>query len=142
MSALPVGKAEIRREGSGPLLLAFGAMVPVAEGIAADLDATVVNMRFVKPLDEELVVRLAQRHQTVVTLEDNAAAGGAGSAVNECLSAHGLGIPVLNLGIPDRFIPHASRDECLAMSGLDAVSILDAIRGWRGEPSRLRAGRP
>jgi 1-deoxy-D-xylulose-5-phosphate synthase len=142
MNALPIGKAEVRRKGSGPLLLAFGAMVSVAEGIAEDLDATVVNMRFVKPLDEELVVRLAQRHATVVTLEDNAAAGGAGSAVNECLSAHGLGIPVLNLGIPDRFIPHASRGECLSMAGLDAASIVAAIRGWRGEPTRLRAGSP
>jgi 1-deoxy-D-xylulose-5-phosphate synthase len=142
MTALPVGKAEVRREGRGPLLLAFGAMVPVAEGIAPELDATVVNMRFVKPLDEELVVRLAARHSVVVTLEDNAAAGGAGSAVNECLSAHGLGIPVLNLGIPDRFIPHASRDQCLAMAGLDPESILNAIRHWHGETIRLRAEAP
>jgi 1-deoxy-D-xylulose-5-phosphate synthase len=142
MTALPVGKAELRREGRGPLVLAFGAMVPVAEAVAEELDATVVNMRFVKPLDEELVVRLAGRHEAVITLEDNVAAGGAGSAVNECLNAHGLAIPVLNLGIPDRFIPHGSRDQCLAMAGLDPASVLEAIAAWRREPARLQAGGP
>jgi 1-deoxy-D-xylulose-5-phosphate synthase len=142
MTALPLGKAELRREGGGPLLLAVGAMVPVAESIAEELDATVVNLRFVKPLDEELIVRLARQHDTVVTLEDNATAGGAGSAVNECLNAHGVAMAVLNLGIPDRYIPHGSRDECLALAGLDEVSVLAAIRDWLGEPTRLRAGGP
>ena len=142
MTALPVGKAELRREGGGPLLFAVGAMVPVAESIAEELDATVVNLRFVKPLDEELIVRLARQHDTVVTLEDNATAGGAGSAINECLNAHGVAMAVLNLGIPDRYIPHGSRDECLAMAGLDEVSVLAAIRDWLGEPTRLRAGGP
>jgi 1-deoxy-D-xylulose-5-phosphate synthase len=142
MTALPVGTAEVRREGGGPLLLAVGAMVPVAESIAKELDATVVNLRFVKPLDEELIVRLARQHDTVVTLEDNATAGGAGSAVNECLNAHGVAMAVLNLGIPDRYIPHGSRDECLALAGLDEVSVLAAIRDWLGEPTRLRAGGP
>ena len=135
-------RLEVRREGGGPLLLAVGAMVPVAESIAKELDATVVNLRFVKPLDEELIVRLARQHDTVVTLEDNATAGGAGSAVNECLNAHGVAMAVLNLGIPDRYIPHGSRDECLALAGLDEVSVLAAIRDWLGEPTRLRAGGP
>ena len=142
MTALPVGKAEVRREGKGPLLLAFGAMVPTAESVAAELDATVVNMRFIKPLDEELVVRLAGRSTLVVTLEDNAVAGGAGSAVNECLNARGVTVPVLNLGIPDEFITHGSRDQCLAAAGLDRESVLVAIRAWRDEPARVSAGGP
>ena len=142
MTALPVGKAEVRREGKGPLLLAFGAMVPTAESVADELDATVVNMRFIKPLDEELVVRLAGRSPLVVTLEDNAVAGGAGSAVNECLNARGVSVPVLNLGIPDEFITHGSRDQCLATAGLDRESVLAAIRAWRDEPARVSAGGP
>ena len=142
MTALPLGKAEVRREGKGPLLLAFGAMVPTAESVADELDATVVNMRFIKPLDEELVVRLAGRSPLVVTLEDNAVAGGAGSAVNECLNARGVSVPVLNLGIPDEFITHGSRDQCLATAGLDRESVLSAIRAWRDEPARVSAGGP
>ncbi len=87
MKALPVGKAEVRRRGKGIALLAFGTMVPVAEEVAEKLDATVVNMRFVKPLDEDIVLSMAKSHAALVTLEDNAVMGGAGSAVGECLAA-------------------------------------------------------
>ena len=90
MTALPIGKAELRRRGHELALLAFGAMVPVAEKAAELLDATVVNMRFVKPLDETLLVNLARSHKAFVTLEDNAVSGGAGSAINELLATHGL----------------------------------------------------
>jgi len=140
LDTIPVGKAEIRREGSKVALLAFGAMVPIAEAVAPELDATVVNMRFIKPLDDDLVLRLARTHRALVTLEDNAVSGGAGSAVNETLALHNVLIPVLNLGIPDRFIEHGSRQECLTAAGLDAASVMSSVRTWLGETIRFRAG--
>jgi 1-deoxy-D-xylulose-5-phosphate synthase len=97
-------------------------------------------MRFVKPLDEELLLRLANSHRAFVTLEDNAVTGGAGSGVNECLASHGVALPILNLGIPDRFIEHGSRNECLVAAGLDAESVEAAVRAWLGETIRFRAG--
>jgi len=103
------------------------------------LDATLINMRFVKPLDEEAVLEAAAQHELLVTLEDNAVAGGAGSAVNECLARHQLQVPVLNLGIPDRFIEHASREEMLAECGLDVDGIAAALRPVLEE---LDAGQP
>ena len=140
MKPLRLGRAEVRREGSKIALLAFGAMVATAEAVAGALDATVVNMRFVKPLDEELLLRLANSHRAFVTLEDNAVTGGAGSGVNECLASHGVALPILNLGIPDRFIEHGSRNECLVAAGLDAESVEAAVRAWLGETIRFRAG--
>ena len=134
MRALPVGKAQLRRRGRGIALLAFGALVPVAEEVGAELDASVVNMRFVKPLDEAMILAMAEGHDALVTLEDNALMGGAGSAVNECLAAHGVLIPVLNLGLPDRFIEHGSREENLADAGLDRDSVLHTIRRWKTGP--------
>jgi len=140
LDTLPVGKAEVRREGSKLAILAFGAMVQTAEAIGPELDATIVNMRFVKPLDDELILRLARTHRAFVTLEDNAAIGGAGSAVIETLALHNVSIPVLNLGIPDRFIAHGSRQECLVSAGLDAASVSSGIRTWLGETLRFRVG--
>jgi 1-deoxy-D-xylulose-5-phosphate synthase len=140
MRALPLGKAELRRRGRGIALLAFGAMVPVAEEVAAELDATVVNMRFIKPLDEEMILSMAANHALLVTLEDNAVMGGAGSAVAECLAAHRIQAPLLNIGIPDQFIEHGSREECLAAAGLDAASILEAVRAWRRRPELRTVG--
>jgi 1-deoxy-D-xylulose-5-phosphate synthase len=131
MAALPIGRAQIRREGnSGLLILAFGAMVRPAEIIGERLDATVVNMRFVKPLDEELVLRLAARHRALVTIEENAVAGGAGSAVIELLAACSTTLPTLTLGIPDQFIEHGSREDCLAQAELDTPSLESAVRRW------------
>jgi 1-deoxy-D-xylulose-5-phosphate synthase len=131
MTALPIGKAQVRREGhSGLLLLAFGSMVRTAEFIGERLDATVVNMRFIKPLDEELVLRLAARHQGLVTIEENAVAGGAGSAVVELLANCTQSLPTLTLGIPDRFVEHGSREECLAMAELDQASLHSAVERW------------
>jgi len=131
MTALPVGKAQLRREGkSGLAILAFGALVAPAQQVAEALDATLVNMRFVKPLDEDLVVALARRHRALVTVEENATQGGAGSAVGELLASDGLLIPLLALGIPDRFIEHGSREGCLAAAGLDAASLRASIEGW------------
>ena len=130
MTALPIGKAQIRRMGSsGLLILAFGAMLKSAEIIGERLDATVVNMRFVKPLDEELVLRLAGTHAALVTIEENAVAGGAGSAVIELLANCASVLPTLMLGIPDRFIEHGSRDDCLAQAELDLPGLEAAVNG-------------
>jgi len=120
MTALPVGRAQMRREGrSGLAILAFGVLVDPAQKIAERLDATVVNMRFVKPLDEDLIISVAARHRAIITIEENATLGGAGSAVAELLASEGLQVPLLQIGIPDRFIEHGSRDSCLAAAGLD-----------------------
>ena len=139
LRALPVGKAELRREGrAGLAILAFGTMVTAAARCAEELDATLVNMRFVKPLDEELVVRLALRHEYLVTIEENVVAGGAGDAVLELLAAHGILRPVLQIGIPDRFIEHGSRADNLAAARLDPAGLALAIGQW-WQPRRLRA---
>ncbi|MHB8423800.1 MAG: 1-deoxy-D-xylulose-5-phosphate synthase [Gammaproteobacteria bacterium] len=130
MQALPIGKAEVRRRGKKLALLAFGAMVETARATAEALDATLVNMRFVKPLDGKLILELAASHDRLITLEDNAIAGGAGSAVDEFLAVHGIHKPVLNLGIPDRFVEHGSRDDCLKSAGLDAPGVQQSVTAW------------
>ncbi|MGH8251570.1 MAG: transketolase C-terminal domain-containing protein, partial [Steroidobacteraceae bacterium] len=144
MQALPVGRAEIRRNGGGGLaLLAFGSMVEAAAGVADGLDATLVNMRFVKPLDEDLVASVAARHRAIITLEENVVAGGAGSAVAECLQRIGCSLPLLQLGVPDGFVEHGSREDNLAAAGLDATALRAAIeRFWRRHslPRALPAG--
>jgi 1-deoxy-D-xylulose-5-phosphate synthase len=137
MRALSVGQAEIRRHGRGLALLAFGGMVAVAEAVAERLDATVVNMRFVKPLDEALVARVATGHHGLVTLEENVVAGGAGSAVEECLAARGIQIPIRHLGLPDRFVEQGERGELLAECGLDVVGVLRQLEGWGMVPTSV-----
>jgi len=144
MTALPVGRGQHRREGrSGLAILAFGALVDSARKIAERLDATLVNMRFIKPMDEALVVDVAARHQAIVTIEENAIMGGAGSAVSEVLAAHGVSLPVLHLGIPDRFIEHGSRDTCLAAAGLDLAGLSASVEKWWAvqTPERVRSVR-
>jgi 1-deoxy-D-xylulose-5-phosphate synthase len=128
LATLPIGKAEVRRRGRGVALLAFGSMVLACAKVADALDATLVNMRFVKPLDEALILELAQSHGALVTVEDNAIAGGAGSAVAELLNLHQAGVPVMHLGLADSFLDHASREELLAFVGLDAPGIEHAVR--------------
>ena len=140
MTALAVGRGEVRREGrSGLALLAFGSMVDGAEKIGERLDATVVNMRFIKPLDEELVLQVAARHRAIVTLEENVTAGGAGSAVGELLAAEGVAMPLMHIGIPDRFIEHGSREDCLAAAGLDFASVSGAVERWWALQPRERS---
>jgi len=140
MNALPLGKAQSRREGrSGLAIIAVGAMVPFCERIAEQLDATLINLRFIKPLDEELLLRIAASHRALVTVEENVVAGGAGSAIIECLVAHGHHLPTLQLGIPDHFIEHGSRNDCLAAAGLDVTSIEKAIGAWWHVPARAAA---
>jgi 1-deoxy-D-xylulose-5-phosphate synthase len=134
MRLLPVGRAEPRRQGgSGLALLAFGTMVDPARAAADAFDATLVNMRFVKPLDTALIDEIAASHRAIVTLEENAVAGGAGSAVLEHLQRIGSGLPVLQVGVPDGFVEHGTREDNLAAAGLDAASLRAAIeRFWRG----------
>jgi 1-deoxy-D-xylulose-5-phosphate synthase len=139
MSAVPIGKAQPRREGrSGLAILVFGTLLDSAQKIAERLDATLVNMRFIKPLDEDLVIAMASRHRAIVTLEENAAIGGAGSAVGELLASEGVLIPLLHLGIPDRFIEHGSRDSCLVAAGLDAAGLTSSIERWWALQTRER----
>jgi 1-deoxy-D-xylulose-5-phosphate synthase len=128
MAALPVGRGEVRREGKRVAILAFGSMLKPALEAGQELNATVANMRFVKPLDRDLVFRLATTHELVVTVEENAAAGGAGSAVEELMAADGLAVPVLCLGLPDRFVEHGDHGQLLAECGLDAAGIARSVR--------------
>ncbi|MCZ6761472.1 MAG: 1-deoxy-D-xylulose-5-phosphate synthase [Gammaproteobacteria bacterium] len=130
MQALPIGKAQTRREGKNLVILSFGAMLETAMFAGAELDATVVNMRFVKPLDEELILAMAKTHGGIITVEENVIAGGAGSAIAELLAAHAVQIPLLHLGIPDAFIEHGSQESCRRDAGLDRESVLSAIRRW------------
>jgi 1-deoxy-D-xylulose-5-phosphate synthase len=133
MTALPVGKAELRRSGRhGAAILAFGSMVAAGAYIAERHDMTLVNMRWVKPLDEKMILAIARKHRAIVTLEENVVAGGAGSAVAECLAAAGVCVPILHLGLPDRFIEHGSREDCLDSAGLDAPTLeARVVRWWR-----------
>jgi 1-deoxy-D-xylulose-5-phosphate synthase len=131
MSALPIGKAQVRRRGRGIAILAFGTMVAPCEEVAENLDATLVNMRFIKPLDEEMIVEMAESHDLLVTVDENVIAGGAGSGVNEVLAAHGIPQLIANLGLPDRLLQHGSRDDMLADARLTSASIEADIRRYR-----------
>lgn len=124
MSALPIGKAEVRHQGSRIAILAWGSMVTPALEAGKQLDATVVNMRFVKPIDTELVLELAKSHDVLVTVEENVIPGGAGSAVNDFLQAQQILMPVLNIGLPDSFVEQGTREELLALCGLDIQGII------------------
>ncbi|MNZ80119.1 1-deoxy-D-xylulose-5-phosphate synthase [compost metagenome] len=135
LEGLPFGKGEIRRESSrtpeaGPrvAILAFGSLLYPALEAAQALDATVVNMRWAKPLDVELLLEVAARHDALVTLEEGAIMGGAGSAVLEALNAAGVLRPVLQLGLPDQFIEHGDPAKLLALQGLDAPGIEQSVR--------------
>jgi len=130
MTALPLGKAEIRRSGKGIAILAFGTMVEAASTAGEILDATVVNMRFVKPMDESLILEMAASHELLVTFEENVIAGGAGSAINEVLAANGIGQLAINYGLPDRLIQHGSRDDMLRDAGLTTEGLIEFIRRY------------
>jgi 1-deoxy-D-xylulose-5-phosphate synthase len=128
MQRLPIGKGEVRREGRRVAILAFGTVLKPALEAGEELDATVANMRFVKPLDAELVAQLARTHALIVTVEDNVVMGGAGGAVAESLAAQGIGAAVLRLGLPDHFIDHGDQNQLLATAGLNKDGILASIR--------------
>ncbi|MDD9799080.1 MAG: 1-deoxy-D-xylulose-5-phosphate synthase [Gammaproteobacteria bacterium] len=128
MRELPLGVAEVVRDGVDIAIAAFGSCVTAATEAGAMVNATVVNMRFIKPLDAAMVTQLARAHAVIVTVEENVTAGGAGSAVNEALAAAGLALPVVNLGLPDRHLPHGKPAEVLAQCGLDAAGIAQSAR--------------
>ncbi len=136
LTALPIGKGEIRRAGKEIAILAFGTMLGAAQAAGERLDATVANMRFVKPLDIELIKELAAGHDALVTVEQGTLMGGAGAAVAEALAQAGITRPILMLGLPDKFIDHGDVAQLLAMHGLDADGISAAIRKrfGKGEP--------
>ncbi|HGM5876605.1 TPA: 1-deoxy-D-xylulose-5-phosphate synthase [Stenotrophomonas maltophilia] len=139
LSTLPIGKGELRLQGSRVALLAFGSTVAAAEQVGRELGLSVVNMRFIKPLDRELVLAVAAQHEGLVTIEDNVVAGGAGSGVGELLNAEGVLRPILHLGLPDSYQRHASREDLLAEAGIDAAGIRAAVlKRW----PQLAAGTP
>ena len=140
LDPLPIGKAEICRHGTQVAILAFGSRVAAALAAADELDATVVNMRFVKPLDTDMITAIAAEHRLLVTVEENALQGGAGSAVNEVLLAQGADNRILNLAIADRFISHGSHQQQLAECGLDAAGIIAAIRHAAQQDRLIAAG--
>ncbi|MEJ1142861.1 1-deoxy-D-xylulose-5-phosphate synthase [Stenotrophomonas sp. CCNWLW162] len=145
LSTLPIGKGELRLQGSRIALLAFGSTVAAAEQVGRELGLSVVNMRFIKPLDRELVLAVATQHEGLVTIEDNVVAGGAGSGVGELLNAEGVQRPILHLGLPDSYQHHASREDLLAEAGIDAAGIRAAVlKRWpqlvTGTPPLSAAG--
>jgi 1-deoxy-D-xylulose-5-phosphate synthase len=137
MRALPLGKGQVRRRGpggkGGVAILAFGNLLKAALEAAAELDATVADMRFVKPLDADLAAELAGTHELVVTIEENTVMGGAGSAVAEALAARSLPTPLLQLGLPDRYVDHGDQAQLLASIGLDKAGIVASIRARLGK---------
>lgn len=128
MKTIPLGKAKIEKKGEKIAILAFGSMLAPALQAAKNLNATVVNMRFVKPLDEAMIIQMAKSHDLLVTVEENVIAGGAGSAVNECLVANQCHVSILNFGLPDRFVEHGEVRTLLSDCALDAKSIEQAIK--------------
>lgn len=139
MTALPMGKAEIRRKGKKIALLAFGSMVSPALEVGENLDATVVNMRFIKPLDEAMILKMAETHDLLVSIEENVIAGGAGNGINEVLNAHICKTPLLTIGLPDTFIEQGTREEVLSVAGLDVPGILASIKSFQ---KKLADGKP
>jgi len=121
-------KGEIRRKGEKVAILSFGSMLAPALEIGDELNATVANMRFVKPIDEALVLQMAREHSLLVTVEENAIQGGAGSAVAECLAQHGMSVQMLHLGLPDHFVEQGEHKQLLADCGLDAAGIAKSIK--------------
>jgi len=144
LKELPLGKAEIRRSTSGlqgkkVAILAFGTLLYPALEVAPEFDATVVNMRFIKPLDVDLVCKMAQEHDLIVTLEEGAVGGGAGSACLEALSVAGIQVPTLVLGLPDRFVDQGDHALLMKECGLDAAGIRKAIAEKLGIPAKQQA---
>ena len=131
MKAIPIGQSRTLRQGSGTAILAFGSMVQVCREVADQAGATLLDMRFVKPLDRQAILNVAATHARLVTVEENAVAGGAGSAVNELLAAERISLPILNIGLDDCYIQHGTRAECLHLAGLDAQGIVQKIQAFQ-----------
>ncbi len=128
LDSIEIGQAEVLREGKHVALLAFGSMVEPCRKVAKELDATLINMRFIKPIDEQAVLDAAKEHDLLVTVEENSVMGGAGSAVTETLTAHNRVVPCLQLGLPDEYVDHAKPEKMLENIGLNSEGILKAIQ--------------
>ena len=138
MTKLPIGKGEVRCKGKDIAILAFGTMVEPCERIGKELNATVINMRFVKPIDESLILNICEEHHLIITVEENVVQGGAGSAVNEVLAAYGISKRIVNHGLPDRLIQHGTRDDMLRDAGLDYEGIHNFIMHKISEPEKKK----
>ena len=139
MTALEIGKASVERNGEGTAILSFGSMLAAAMDAGERLNATVVNMRFVKPIDEELVTEITSSHDLIVTIEEHVVAGGAGSAVNEVLAKHGILTRTVNLGLPDEHVDHGVPKLVFAKYGMDADAIVQKVEAIRGLDSMEQA---
>ena len=139
MTALEIGKALVERNGEGTAILSFGSMLAAAMDAGERLNATVVNMRFVKPIDEELVTEITSSHDLIVTIEEHVVAGGAGSAVNEVLAKHGILTRTVNLGLPDEHVDHGVPKLVFAKYGMDADAIVQKVEAIRGLDSMEQA---
>jgi 1-deoxy-D-xylulose-5-phosphate synthase len=128
LDTVPLGKAELRREGTGLCILAFGTLLYPALEVAEKLNATVVNMRWAKPLDEAMILQMAAKHSCLVTLEDACVMGGAGSALGEFLQKSNLQVPLLSLGLPDQFIEHGDYNLLMTKCGLDVGGVSNSIK--------------
>jgi 1-deoxy-D-xylulose-5-phosphate synthase len=140
MSAIAVGKAKqllqsTQADHAAIVILLFGSLFTMAQDVAKQLDASLVNMRFVKPLDNTMLKQIAEKHRLIVTLEDNALMGGAGSAVNEYLQQIGNTTPVLNIGLPDHYLHHAEREQQQIDCGLSVDSIINKIHNYSAKYS-------
>ena len=131
MTALPVGKAQLRRKGHGVAILSFGVTLDMALEVAESIDASVVNMRFIKPIDEDMILQMAETHDQLVTIEDGVIQGGAGSAVNEVLAAHNVSVRIANYGLPDRLLDHGSREDMLRDAGMTVEAFGDFVQSLR-----------
>ena len=139
MTALEIGKASVERNGAGTAILSFGSMLATAMDAGERLNATVVNMRFVKPIDEEMVTEITSSHDLIVTIEEHVVAGGAGSAVNEVLAKHGILTRTVNLGLPDEHVDHGVPKLVFAKYGMDADAIVQKVEAIRGLDSKEQA---
>ena len=139
MTALEIGKASVERNGKGTAILSFGSMLAAAMDAGERLNATVVNMRFVKPIDEELVTEITSSHDLIVTIEEHVVAGGAGSAVNEVIAKHGILTRTVNLGLPDEHVDHGVPKLVFAKYGMDADAIVQMVEAIRGLDSMEQA---
>ena len=139
MTALEIGKASVERDGAGTAILSFGSMLAAAMDAGERLNATVVNMRFVKPIDEEMVTEITSSHDLIVTIEEHVVAGGAGSAVNEVLAKHGILTRTVNLGLPDEHVDHGVPKLVFAKYGMDADAIVQKVEAIRGLDSMEQA---
>lgn len=137
MTALPIGKAEIRSQGKRVAILAFGAVLEFVQAAGDELGATVVNMRFVKPIDEALILKMAASHDLIVTVEENVIQGGAGEAVNHVLVENGVTQSIVNFGLPDRLIQHGSRDDMLDDVGMNQEGLIELIQHHLGESRQI-----